>query len=98
MGFRVRGRIREGKGNVEDRKFRVFATCDIGPSIELLRERGYEVEVYPGPEAPPHELLLEKVRGGIDGLITYSARQDRCRGFRGGQGHAEGHRAIRRGI
>jgi len=29
------------------KKFRVFATCDIGESIELLHKRGYEVEVYP---------------------------------------------------
>jgi len=52
------------------KKFRVFATCDIGESIELLRERGYEVEVYPQPKAPPKSLLLEKVKSGIDGLIT----------------------------
>ncbi len=38
-----------------NRKFRVFATCDIGEAIELLRHRGYEVEVYPQPEAPPEE-------------------------------------------
>ncbi len=50
--------------------FRVFITCDIGPSVDVLRQRGYEVEVYPGPEAPPRKLLLEKVRSGIDGLIT----------------------------
>jgi glyoxylate reductase len=50
--------------------FRVFATCDIGESIELLRKRGYEVEVFPGPEAPPKSLIIEKVRSGIDGLIT----------------------------
>ena len=49
---------------------RVFATCDIGESIELLRKRGYEVEVYPGPEAPPKKLIVEKVASGIDGLIT----------------------------
>src|SRR5256885_4519994 len=49
---------------------RVFATCDIGESIDLLRKRGYEVEVYPGPEAPPKSLIVEKVKGGIDGLIT----------------------------
>jgi len=49
---------------------RVFATCDIGPSLDRLRQRGYEVEVYPGPEAPPRELLLQRVRSGIDGLIT----------------------------
>jgi len=62
--------MQEGKSDVPDKKLRVFATCAIGPSIELLRSRGYEVEVYPGPDAPPRELLLEKVRSGIDGLIT----------------------------
>jgi glyoxylate reductase len=50
--------------------FRVFATCDIGPSIDLLRARGYEIEVYPRPEAPPKSLIIDKVRSGIDGLIT----------------------------
>ena len=53
-----------------DKKFRVFATCDIGEAIDLLRKRGYEVEVYPTPEAPPKSLIVEKVRGGVDGLIT----------------------------
>lgn len=53
------------------KKFRVFATCDIGEdAINLLRKRGYEVEVYPHPEAPPKRLILEKVKSGIDGLIT----------------------------
>ena len=52
------------------KKFRVFATCDIGEAIELLRNRGYEVEVYPKPEAPPKSLIVEKVKSGIDGLIT----------------------------
>jgi glyoxylate reductase len=51
-------------------KFRVFATCDIGDAIELLRQRGYEVEVYPEPVAPPKSLIIEKVNSGIDGLIT----------------------------
>src|SRR6202451_1237810 len=51
-------------------KFWVFATCDIGESIELLRKRGYEVEVYPKPEPPPKSLIVEKVKSGIDGLIT----------------------------
>src|SRR6266568_441605 len=49
---------------------RVFATCDIGESIELLRKRGYDVEVYPGPEAPSKSLIIEKARSGIVGLIT----------------------------
>ena len=52
------------------KNFRVFATSDIGESIDLLRKRGYEVEVYPQPKAPPKSLILEKVRSGIDGLIT----------------------------
>lgn len=50
--------------------FRVFATCDIGKAIDLLRKRGYEVEVYPQPTAPPKSLILDKVKSGVDGLIT----------------------------
>jgi glyoxylate reductase len=52
------------------KSFRVFATCDIGESIDLLRKRGYAVEVYPQPEAPPKTLIIDKVSSGIDGLIT----------------------------
>jgi glyoxylate reductase len=52
-------------------RFRVFATCHIGEAAEnLLRERGYQLDVYPLPEAPPKALIMEKVRSGIDGLIT----------------------------
>jgi glyoxylate reductase len=51
-------------------KFRVFATCDIGPAFDVLRHRGYQLEVYPEPTAPPKSLIIEKVRSGIDGLIT----------------------------
>ena len=50
--------------------FRVFATCDIGPALDILRQRGYQLEVYSGEDAPPRALLLEKVGSGIDGLIT----------------------------
>jgi glyoxylate reductase len=53
-----------------EKKFRVFATCDIGEAIDVLRKRGYEVEVYPQPEAPPKKVILEKVKSGVDGLIT----------------------------
>ena len=53
-----------------NKKIRVFATCDIGDAIGVLRSRGYEVEVYPRPEAPPKALILEKVKSGVDGLIT----------------------------
>lgn len=54
-----------------NKKFRVFATCDIGEeAIDLLRKRGYEVEVYPQPEAPPKSVILDKLKSGIDGLLT----------------------------
>lgn len=49
---------------------RVFATCDIGDALNILRQRGYDLEVYPQPEAPPKSLIIEKVKSGIDGLIT----------------------------
>ncbi len=53
------------------KRFRVFATADIGEAaFNRLRERGYEVEVYPQPEPPPKSLIIEKVGSGIDGLIT----------------------------
>jgi glyoxylate reductase len=52
-------------------KFKVFATCHIGDAAEnKLRETGCELGVFPGPEAPPKKLILEKVSSGIDGLIT----------------------------
>lgn len=51
-------------------RLRVFATCDIGDALNILRSRGYEVEVYPSPEAPPKSLIIEKVKSGVDGLIT----------------------------
>jgi glyoxylate reductase len=54
-----------------DRTARVFATADIGAeALNRLRERGYEVEVYPQTDAPPKSLILEKVRTGVDALIT----------------------------
>jgi glyoxylate reductase len=55
----------------EGKSFRVFATCSIGDAAhEKLRAHGYQLEVYPGPEAPPKALIVEKAKSGIDGLIT----------------------------
>src|SRR6266576_705002 len=51
-------------------RVRVFATCDIGDSLNILRSKGYDLEVYSKPEAPPKSLIIEKVKSGIDGLIT----------------------------
>jgi len=50
---------------------RIFATADIGDAaLRRLRERGYAVEVYDESEAPPQSLIIEKIKSGIDGLIT----------------------------
>lgn len=83
---------------MEEKKFRVFATCDIGPSIDLLRSRGYDVEVYRGPEAPPRELLLEKVRSGIDGLITTLREKLDAEVFEAGKGTLKGIAQIAVGV
>jgi len=68
-------------------KFRVFATADIGESLDLLRKRGYEVELYPDPKAPPKSVIIDKVKSGIDGLIT--TLRDPIDGeiFEAGKGH-----------
>ena len=66
--------------------FRIFATCDMGDSINLLRSRGYDVEVYPQPEAPPKSLILEKVLAGIDGLLTTLRDPIDAEVFAAGQG------------
>src|SRR4026207_1371282 len=52
-------------------KKRIFATSRIGePAENRLREQGYDLEVFQGPEAPPKQLIIDKVKSGIDGLIT----------------------------
>jgi len=66
--------------------FSVFATCDIGPALNILRERGYQLEVYPDPKAPPKSLILDKVRSGIDGLITTLRDQIDAEVFEAGKG------------
>ena len=51
----------------EKKRFRVFATSRIGDAAEnRLRERGYDLEVFQGPEAPPKKLIIEKLKSGID--------------------------------
>ena len=71
-----------------NKKFRIFATCDIGDAaLDRLRERGYELEVYPGPEPPPKKLIIERVGGGIDGLITTLRDPIDAEVFDAGKGH-----------
>lgn len=56
---------------MNENKFRVFATCHLGdPAENKLRKKGYQLEIYSSQEPPPKSLIVEKVRGGIDGLIT----------------------------
>ena len=67
--------------------FRVFATCDIGKDAsDVLRQHGYEVEVYPDPQPPPKRLIVEKVRSGIDALITTLRDPIDAEIFEAGQG------------
>ena len=55
----------------DKKQFRVFATSRIGePAENRLRERGYDLEVFQGPDAPPKKLIIEKVKSCIDALIT----------------------------
>src|SRR2546426_10263943 len=55
----------------DKKRFRIFATSRIGdPAENHLREHGYELEVFQGPEAPPKKLIIEKVKRGIHALIT----------------------------
>jgi glyoxylate reductase len=65
---------------------RVFATCDIGDALDVLRQRGYALEVYPQPEAPSKSLIISKVKSGIDGLITTLRDQIDAEVFEAGKG------------
>jgi glyoxylate reductase len=68
-------------------RMKIFSTCDIGqPALEVLRKRGYEVEVYPHSEPPPKALIIDKVRSGIDGLITTLRDKIDREVFEAGQG------------
>src|SRR6266571_241283 len=69
------------------KRFRVFATSRIGdPAETRLREQGYDLEVFQGPEAPPKTLIIEKVKSGIDGLITTLRDQIDAEVFEAGNG------------
>jgi glyoxylate reductase len=67
--------------------FRIYATADIGEeALNVLRNRGYQVEVYPQLQAPPKQLILEKLRSGVDGLITTIRDQIDAEVFEAGKG------------
>src|SRR5213080_4066224 len=71
----------------DTKRFRIFATSHIGdPAEKRLRERGYELEVFEGPDAPPKKLIIDKVQSGIDGLITTLRDQIDAEVFEAGKG------------
>src|SRR3984893_6015542 len=73
----------------EKKRFRVFATSRIGDAAEnRLRECGYDLEVFQGPEAPPKKLIIEKVKSGIDALITTLRDPIGTEVFEAGKGRA----------
>jgi len=46
-------------------------TADIGKAaLDRLRDRGYDVEVYSEAEAPPSSLIIQRLRSGVQALIT----------------------------
>jgi glyoxylate reductase len=52
-------------------KVRVFATADIGEAaLDRLRSPGYELEVYSEIEPPAPSVIIDKVRDGVQVLIT----------------------------
>lgn len=68
-------------------RFRVFATCNIGnDALGILRQRGYDVEVYDQLEPPPKAVILDKVRSGIDALITTLRDEIDAEVFEAGRG------------
>src|SRR5246127_1700322 len=70
-----------------EKTFRVFATSRIGDAAEnRLRERGYDLEVFEGPEAPPKKLIIEKVKSGIDGWFPTLRDPIAAEVFEAGQG------------
>ena len=73
-------------GLMMSHKFRVFATCEIGDAITMLRNKGYDVEVYPNAEAPPKAFIVERVKSGVDGLITTLRDQIDAEVFSAGAG------------
>jgi glyoxylate reductase len=72
----------------EKKRFRVFATSRIGdPAENRLREQGYDLEVFQGPEAPAKKLIIKKVASGVDALITTLRDKIDAKVFEAGKGN-----------
>ena len=66
-----RSTFRPARMLMTDKLVRVFATADIGrEALDVLFKRGYEVDVYRDTEPPPKSLIVQRVKSGIDALIT----------------------------
>src|SRR5260370_3243552 len=71
-----------------NKQFRIFAAWQLGDeAVDVLRRGGYELEVCAGPDAPHKKLIVEKVRQGIDGLITTLRDPIDAEVFEAGRGH-----------
>jgi glyoxylate reductase len=49
---------------------RIYATADLGPALDRLRGRGWQVEVHGRRDPPPYDAVLQRVRQGVDALVT----------------------------
>ena len=55
----------------DKKHLRVFATSRIGdPAENRLRERGYDLEVFQGPDAPPKKLIIEKALDRVTAWVN----------------------------
>lgn len=70
----------------EEKSHRVYATCDIGEEALAVLKAHCRVEVYDRVEAPPKSLIIEKVKSGVDGLITTLRDKIDAEVFAAGQG------------
>ena len=51
--------------------FRIFATCNIGPdALQILRDKGWRLDVHDHVDPPGKAVILQKLEGGLDALIT----------------------------
>jgi glyoxylate reductase len=48
---------------------RLFATCDLGPALQRLRDKGWELDVWTRVEPPPPEVIVDEA-GRVDALLT----------------------------
>jgi hypothetical protein len=58
-------------------RIRVFATCDIGDASNILRQKGYDLEIYPKPRSSAEKPDYREGEVGRGWLDYHAARSDR---------------------